>query len=290
MKRSLTPCSTLALAVFCLAGCTAELEEDEALGMSRPEIELGAEEIGQMLALVNDSGTDEALLDEAVGLDRRAAENILAHRNGPDGKLGNSDDDLFDDIAELDAVAYVGASALEAIRSYAAANPLPPSELVEGVLFDGTQAQAVVWGVNQATVDELDHVVLLDIRAAKSLVALAPFSSVTQMGPIGFVGQHALRQLRFNAARWHAAMQGSLAGTYDGVTFDEPTAQMAFTLANEEPWNGLVESGMWSTGATRIVDNRPYADLAEVAAVVGVGTTTMEQLHHFAFNLVNAPE
>ena len=74
------------------------------------------------LALVNDPAVDLPLLDDAVGLDRRAAENILAHRDGADGTPGTGDDDLFDDLAELDAISYVGATALAALRDYAIAN------------------------------------------------------------------------------------------------------------------------------------------------------------------------
>ncbi len=94
------------------------------------------------------TGSDEALilgvansasfevLDDDVALDKRAAENIVVHRNGADGVLGTADDDLFGDLAELDAVPYVGPAALEALLAYAKANASAPcliiSEYIEG--------------------------------------------------------------------------------------------------------------------------------------------------------------
>ncbi len=60
-----------------------------------------------VLELVNYPGTDLALLDDEVGLDRRAAENITAYRNGTDQSCPSGDDELFDDLAELDQWQYM---------------------------------------------------------------------------------------------------------------------------------------------------------------------------------------
>ena len=57
-------------------------------------------------------------LDEQAKLSARAAWNIVAHRNGPDGKLGTKDDRLFKDLDELDAVKYVGKSTMKKIKEY----------------------------------------------------------------------------------------------------------------------------------------------------------------------------
>lgn len=61
------------------------------------------------LALVNDPATTFTLLDDDVGLDRRAAQNII------DGRP-------FATIDALDAVSYVGTSALQKLGDYAVAN------------------------------------------------------------------------------------------------------------------------------------------------------------------------
>lgn len=274
------------------SACVADTDPGEEVGALRGEIGMTVEEIGAVIALVNDSGTDLVKLDDELHLDRRAATNIIAYRNGKDGVHLNGDDNRIDTLEELDAIAYVGQQAISTLRDHAVNNPLPPVEHVEGVTFDGTQILAVLWGVNNASVEELDDQVKLDIRAAQNLYQNAPHNSISAIAQQGFVGTHALEQLRFNAKRWHAEMIGTsgLGGTFDGVTFSDDVAQVALDLANHEPVNGLVESGMWATGAQRIVDGRPYAGLDEVAAVPGVGQSTMAQLEYFAFNLANAPE
>lgn len=81
-----------------------------------------AERNAAILALVNDPATTFELLDLDVGLDRRAAENIIAHRDGADGATGTADDRLFASVDELDMIAYVGPAALEDLAVYALAN------------------------------------------------------------------------------------------------------------------------------------------------------------------------
>lgn len=87
-----------------------------------------AEQAPIVITFVNNPETTLAVLDDAVGLDRRAAAGIIAHRAGPDGIYGGeggADDDKFDDIAELDAISRIGASALKRIRDYAVAHDDP---------------------------------------------------------------------------------------------------------------------------------------------------------------------
>ncbi|MFO0635476.1 MAG: phospholipase D-like domain-containing protein [Nannocystaceae bacterium] len=72
-----------------------------------------------VLALVNDPEIDVAILDDDAGLNAKAARNIIAHRDGADAMVGTADDDRFDDLAELDAVPFVGQSAFNALLEYA---------------------------------------------------------------------------------------------------------------------------------------------------------------------------
>jgi len=88
------------------------------------------EQITIMMTFVNDPETTIETLDDKVGLDRRAAKNVISHRNGPDGRYPSSDDDKYDNLAELDAITYIGTAALKKIRDYAVANARP--ELREG--------------------------------------------------------------------------------------------------------------------------------------------------------------
>jgi hypothetical protein len=97
-----------------------------------------AEETAAVLALVNTASLAE--LDEGVPLDVRAAEHIVAHRDGPDAALGTADDDPFDDLAELDAVPWVGPAAFAALVEYVGTVPVADgdaclliSEYAEGI-------------------------------------------------------------------------------------------------------------------------------------------------------------
>lgn len=74
-----------------------------------------------VLLMVNDAAIGFVELDDDARLDRRAAENIIEHRDGPDGLPGTSDDDLFDDLDELDAISYVGPVALSRLVEHAIA-------------------------------------------------------------------------------------------------------------------------------------------------------------------------
>jgi hypothetical protein len=71
-----------------------------------------------VLDFINDESTTFELLDIDVGLDVRAATNIIAHRNGPDGVLGRGQDDLFDSKQELDDIYWVGPVGLAKIEAY----------------------------------------------------------------------------------------------------------------------------------------------------------------------------
>lgn len=62
-----------------------------------------------MLRLINDQAyADLELLDIDCGLHADAARNLIAHRDGPDGKHGTADDDLFHSLEEVDAVPQMG--------------------------------------------------------------------------------------------------------------------------------------------------------------------------------------
>jgi hypothetical protein len=277
----------LLLSVVLLSASACAVEAPPSEATSRGAADLSEGEAAALLAFVNYPGTTRALLDDTVGLDSRAAENIVRHRDGADAEVLNADDDPFDDVAELDAVSYVGESALAKLAEYAAAHPAPMGEVVEGVTFSGWETEAVIWGVNHATVAELDLDVGLDSRAAENLVAGAPYASITNMGPIGYVGPAALVSLKTHARSWWLSSQGSpepqtLAGTFDGVEFDETTAKRAIDIANAASFDQLVSHGVYSVGADAIVGARPHKTLDEVSGVKGVGTATMSALRDYA--------
>ena len=183
---------------------------------------------------------------------------------------------------------YVGTSALNKLHDYAMAQTASQAELVEGVQFTAEQSDAVIWGVNTATVDELRNDVSLIRTAAENLVAGAPYASVSEMGEVAYVGPAALGALRTHAVVWSWEMgQGgvSQAGTYDGVSFDESAAQTALSIANTASYLQLTQvGGIFPGGANAIVAGRPYVTLAAVADTYGVGPASMRSLHDYAIS------
>ena len=104
------------------------------------------------------------------------------------------------------------------------------------------------------------------------------------MGPIAYVGATALGQLRAQAPAWWAVEHGSgtLAGTFDGVAFDETTAEVAIQIANEATSAQLTRPRRAAPQAAALIGNRAYSTLASVAGVGGIGTATMKALHAYA--------
>jgi phosphatidylserine/phosphatidylglycerophosphate/cardiolipin synthase-like enzyme len=72
-----------------------------------------------VLALVNDPAVDFTELDIDAGLSSRVARNIITHRDGADGVADTADDDRFDDLAELDAIPYLGSATMAQLLEYA---------------------------------------------------------------------------------------------------------------------------------------------------------------------------
>jgi hypothetical protein len=268
------------LPVIFLAACAGSVGSTD--GTSSGSLTLSPTDTARVLDFVSYPGTDAATLDRLVGLDARAAGGIAARRNGADGITPSDDDQPFTTLAQLDAVPYVGDVALAKLAAYSLANPAPAPETVEGVAFTAWQAHAVVTGVNAATVADLEA--LLDDRAAQNLAAHAPYASVAAMGPIAYVGATALGQLRAQASVWWAMEHGTgtLAGTFDGVAFDEKTAEVAIQIANEATSAQLTGHGVAAPQAAALLGNRPYSTLTSVAGVGSVGTATMKALHAYA--------
>ncbi len=276
---------TAAFAVVVLAGCgPQELgPADDAEGTADFSLTLSPAQAQQVLDLVNYPGTDLQTLDVTIGLDSRAAKNIVALRNGPDGAAPTGDDRVFERLADLDAVPLVGNTALTRLQIYAAEHPAPQGEIVKGVGFRGWESQSVVWGVNHATIAELDA--LLDDRAASSLLAHRPFTSVTQMGAgLSYVGASAIGKLQGGALGWWGQMRGALnlGGRFDGAVFSEAEAEIAIQIVNQATAAQLTAHGVSAAAANVIVSGRPYTTLAQVSARSGIGSATMNALLAYA--------
>jgi phosphatidylserine/phosphatidylglycerophosphate/cardiolipin synthase-like enzyme len=117
-----------------VSACTeAEVEDGEndafPSGKADGGIDEGSPEAIGVLRLVNDGAETAATLKAGAGITIRAAGNIVTHRDGADGAPGTADDDRFDTLAELDAIAYVGPATLSALielardKGYIGASP-----------------------------------------------------------------------------------------------------------------------------------------------------------------------
>jgi DNA uptake protein ComE-like DNA-binding protein len=157
-----------------------------------------------ILRLVNDPTVDVDFLDLDVGLDSRAAQRIVAHRQGDDGEDGTWDDNLFDDLFELTDIAWVGPSALQKLGNMAHELDLVPAVMVEGVTFTFTEQEDTLLLVNLADLDDLDFGAGLDVRAAEAIVSGGVYTNLVQVGDRPYVGPAALEQLKAFAGVWAA--------------------------------------------------------------------------------------
>lgn len=154
-----------------------------------------------VLAMLNHPATTVAALDEDAALDVRAARNLIAHRDGGDAQPGTGDDRSFDTIAEVDAIEYVGPSALAKLEAFAAAGSwIPEGTDVLGtwdeVTFSVVQAEETVALANGASVEMLDVEVALDRRAVDAIVAARPLDTVLALSELYYVGPSALLKMR----------------------------------------------------------------------------------------------
>ena len=180
-------------------------------------------------------------------------------------------------------MAWVGPSAIGKLRDWVVAHPPVIGQIVEGVHFTGAESEAIVWGVSNATLEELDDDVGLKSNAAAELIGDGPYDSLEEIAAVKWVGPATLEDLRDYAPIWIEAFAASdLAGTYDGIAFDSQTAAVALEIANEASYDQMLMAGLNLVGITRIIEGRPYDDMQGVADATGVGPVTMQGLWYFA--------
>lgn len=190
----------LALGVATTA-CDGGDAGDDGVSTVTGSLAEGSAEAMGVLHFLNADSTTVALLDVDVALDARAAKALIAHRDGKDGKVGTKDDDAFDTIAEVDAVSYVGASALEKLSVYCTAHGWVPrgSDVLgtfDNVVFTVDEGIATLALANTATQEHLDKDLQLDSRAAANIVAARPIGTMLALSKVSYVGTTALRALK----------------------------------------------------------------------------------------------
>ncbi len=153
--------------------------EDEARQLPYAE---GSAEAIAVLAVANDLSIDVQLFDDDIGLDARAARNIVAHRDGADPDT-TDDDDLFDDLRELFSVSYCKKSCIDRILEYARDN---------GYYSDNSDRLSVVFSPQAA---EATHLVKIAewIDLAQESIDIAMYS-YSHSGPVRSALERALNR------------------------------------------------------------------------------------------------
>jgi DNA uptake protein ComE-like DNA-binding protein len=224
MRNALLFVATLSLAV-CAADTDTDTDQVSAEVAGTPD-ELA------LLRFLNARTTEVAELDDQVPLDARAAKNLIAHRDGPDGLSGSGDDNLFDSAAEVDAVPYVGPSAMDALIAYAVAgNWVNDDELFgtfDGVPFTVEESRAAVTLADTATVAKLKSIGL-DSRAASGIVAARPITTMAQLAAVRYVGPASMQKI-------HAAVGAPSSCSDDAVTLQISTIIPGMLLLSESDY------------------------------------------------------
>lgn len=117
MLRAIPTHALSALCLALLAGCAMEgapPDDPDAVGVTAGKAD-GTQfsecELGQVVEWLNEGPSLEAIRE--AGVHSWASEHIVEHRDGADAVFGTEDDDLFDDVAEVDDVYFVGPVAMQ---------------------------------------------------------------------------------------------------------------------------------------------------------------------------------
>ena len=192
-------CFAAALSLMSAAACVDDVATDDG----EHDVAGTPDELA-LTRFLNDNSTTIQILDVQVGLDSRAANNLITHRNGPDQLFPSADDNLYDSAAEVDSVSYVGASAMSKLTAYANAGGwVKDGELFgtfDGVPFTVAEARATITYVNTATTATLHEGIKLDSRAVNSIVAARPIATLATLSTLYYVGGSALTKIKTAAS------------------------------------------------------------------------------------------
>jgi Proprotein convertase P-domain len=190
------------LAALTLAACIGDTTEPASVTADATEMIVdGSPEAVGVIAFLNAPSTTLGVLDDEVPLPSHAASALVDHRDGPDGVVGTSDDDPYDDVFEILAVDNIGPKRLETLVDYAATMGFVPEGndvlgVYDGVSFTVNEADAVLALVNDASLAMLDDTIGLDKRAAEAIFEATPIETVLELSKLYFVGKSALLTLK----------------------------------------------------------------------------------------------
>ncbi len=198
----------ISVSILSAFGCAMPSAEGPSLPGSTPPVSIAQPSEDEIRALdfLNDPATDLRTLDHEVGVNRRGARNLIAHRNGPDGIYPSYDDDPFQTLEEIERVRYVGPVSVQMILDFARDRMVDPGVMVEGILFSSEDEAAVLWGLARVTVDQLTYELGIATHAAEGIVGSGPYESIVDVAAIEYVGQATLLSLLHHAPVWAEEM------------------------------------------------------------------------------------
>jgi hypothetical protein len=234
-------------------------------------IAAGSLEEYSVLRFLNGPDATVDVLDVDAALDARAARNIVGHVRGADRVLGTADDDLLDSVYELDAVPYVGATALDHLLTYVDSIGGVATMTIEGVPLTDAQAAAILEVANGATAAEIDVDAALDVRAANAIVAARPIGGMGALAAVAYVGRVAIEKLRDYATLW-TPPPAPPAATCDGTATLAPRASADaadFTrlleIATTSDWPYAEVIALQATECTDVAGDPTAADAVAAA-------------------------
>lgn len=151
----------------------------------------------ELLTFLNDPQTSFEVLDSKVGLDSRAARQIVAHRDGADWLPMTADDNPIDSLEELEAIDRVGPGTIWELERWIES----PTEgwVVEGVSFSDLQAELVIDWTNNVEAWQIEDLPIQQ-RAIDTILAERPYTHVLDLAEGEGIGPVTLTALRDRAA------------------------------------------------------------------------------------------
>lgn len=243
-----------------------------------------------LVVFLNDVTTTEEKLDNEVKLISTAARNLIAHRNGADGVHGTTDDNPFDDEAEVDSVKYVGASTIQAIRDWIAANNWQPP-----VPLDKDSRLLAFINHPTTTVEVLYAQAGLSSRAAGNIIShrdgpdLQPgtddddrFETIKELDDIAYVGAKSMELLYTFSSTWTGSVAEPKLVSFVNSA-DEATIATAITTCNPNiAANTALATAQSIVTSRNARDGQKFTSTSQIDEVSGVGAKTFEALTKYA--------
>ncbi len=247
-----------------LGACAAVADEGDLSATLGEEGGLAAEEDGLADALVSFANT---AAPEELGtvVDSRARDEIVAARP-------------LAGVGALAAVPYVGDATLEALLAHVAPEASAAGAgFWEERLLGAQQAAAVLEMANVLELATLGCDVGLSATMADRVIAARPFATLDAVVDVPYFGASHLARFEAAFGWWEG---GVSAATLDCVSFTTEQLEAGLRFVNEAGWSqfcamGGCGFGGWSAAVEDLVAGRPWASLADVSAMYGMGPARM---------------